>query len=423
MNLALRPYATAGIALVGASVIAATPLAPATSLAHSPLAVPVSSAAVSLSSSVDPLTRWGEVATAAFNNVNGIATYMSEHPFPLLQQVIANQTGYAQILITGLPTAAEALAKWATETMPTAFETAFAQVQAGQPQAAADTLTIAIGAAIWAGMTLSPAINIPGQIMQNLTATVKTVIGLPTITPLIAFVNTAITSPIQALGITAQSFTDSMGAGDTLGALNAVANLPAELVDQLLNKTVLDFRLTGGGRFISGALLTNLLIKIPKAITAAITPPAPPAIASVPDPAVASGTTLALSTDTAADATAPSATATPTLALTAEPADEAPAAAVEATPETPAVESASPPADSLGKPLVRQSLVATPGKGNATTNKPAAKVASDFRDGISSTVNKIGESVKKAFTKPEKKPASATSSDKGPGSSSSSDSK
>lgn len=170
MNLALRPYATAGIALVGAGVIAVSPLAPAPTLAHSASAVPVSSAAVSLSSSVDPLTRWGEVATTAFTNVNGIATYMSQHPFPLLQQVIANQTGYAQILTSGLPIAGEALVKWATETMPAAFETAFAQVQAGQPQAAADTMTIAIQAAIMAGMTLSPAINIPGQIMQNLTA-------------------------------------------------------------------------------------------------------------------------------------------------------------------------------------------------------------------------------------------------------------
>lgn len=227
------------------------------------------------------------------------------------------------------------------------------------------------------------------------------------------------------MGITAQSVTDSLAAGDTLGALNAVANLPAEFVDQLINNAVLSFRSSAGGRFITGGLLTNLLIKIPKAITAAITPPAAPAIASVPDTAATSGTTLTLSTDTAADATAPSSTATPTLALTAKPADEAPAAAVEAAPETPAVESASPPANSSVNPLVRQGLVATPGKGStaAAFNQPAAKVASTVRDGISATVNKIGESVKKAFAKPEKKPASATSSDKRTGSSSSGDSK
>lgn len=88
MELRLRPYATAGVALVGASVIAITPVAPPTS------DIRVANPAVQLSASVDPVTPWLEVFDNSAVNFAGLANAWLEAPAPILQQVIANQIGY-----------------------------------------------------------------------------------------------------------------------------------------------------------------------------------------------------------------------------------------------------------------------------------------------------------------------------------------
>ncbi len=77
-------------------------------------------------------------------------------------------------------------------------------------------------------------------------------------------------------------------------------------------------------------------------------------------------------------------------------------------------------------PLVRESLVSVPGQTGVlgTTHKPDANAASAVGDRISATAKKIGDSVKKTLTKPEKKSAAAsTGADKGTGSGNSGDSK
>lgn len=63
MHAALRPYVTASVALVGASVIAVTPVAP------TPLEIPVASPAVELTAAPKPLDFYGQVLEAAIVNV------------------------------------------------------------------------------------------------------------------------------------------------------------------------------------------------------------------------------------------------------------------------------------------------------------------------------------------------------------------
>ena len=88
VELRLRPYATAGVALVGASVIAIAPVAP-------PLPdVYVANPAVQLSAAVDPITPWLNVFNDSVINFAGLADAWLEAPSPVLQQVIANQIGY-----------------------------------------------------------------------------------------------------------------------------------------------------------------------------------------------------------------------------------------------------------------------------------------------------------------------------------------
>ncbi|MCV7257316.1 outer membrane porin GjpA [Mycobacterium shimoidei] len=94
MELATRPWITAGIALAGAGAIVATPMA-----MSSPTLPDLQTRAVNLTSGVDPLTEWADVLQAAQANATGIFDQFAAAPFPVLQQEIVNQVGYLQDLI------------------------------------------------------------------------------------------------------------------------------------------------------------------------------------------------------------------------------------------------------------------------------------------------------------------------------------
>lgn len=95
MHVKLRPYATAGLALVSATAIAATPVVATPSLPEVRAADP----AVQLSAAVNPITPWLEVWDNSETNFANLANAWLEAPAPVLQQVIANQLGY----LTQLP--------------------------------------------------------------------------------------------------------------------------------------------------------------------------------------------------------------------------------------------------------------------------------------------------------------------------------
>jgi hypothetical protein len=88
MELRLRPYATAGVALVGAGAIAMAPVAP-------PLPdIKVASPSVNLSATIDPFTPWEELIETSFGNVAGLVGDWGEAPLPVIQQIIVNQFTY-----------------------------------------------------------------------------------------------------------------------------------------------------------------------------------------------------------------------------------------------------------------------------------------------------------------------------------------
>lgn len=85
----LRPFTTAGVALVGATAIAITPVA-----LTAPPDVKANSPAVQLTAAIDPITPWLETFNNSEVNFANLANSWLEAPFPSLQQVIANQVGY-----------------------------------------------------------------------------------------------------------------------------------------------------------------------------------------------------------------------------------------------------------------------------------------------------------------------------------------
>lgn len=433
MNLALRPYVTAGVALVGASVIAVTPLSPPPAAIDNAMAR-VSAAAVDLTAAVDPITAWTDLFTRTPESILALADLIAENPAPILGQIVANWSGYGQTLGTALQTAGTGLSNYLTTQLPTALQTFSNQLTSGDMQGAAQTFSGAIfGLAFGIGFPMLNVLSIPADITQNFANAVATLPGFagPVISAGLSALMT-LTGTTLATGAGAQAVVDAFKSGDPVGAVNALAAIPAVIADALLN----GYESPDGG--LSPGLLTvshprspdaepwdpswpdglpAALVKSRLAIAKALgwedpattgvlsrlvaptaEPTAPPSASSVPD---ATATALTLSTDPAP--LEQEAKADPTTDAVADPADGSPTGA-----------SGAEPTNEKAVPLVRKSLVAKPDRdvGPGTAGKPAAKVASDVHEGISVTVNKIGEGIKKTFTKPEKK-STSRATDKG----------
>ncbi len=394
MNLALRPYVTAGVALVGASVIAVTPLA-----APPPA---IQTHAVQLSAAVDnPIDVFAPVFDKANTVVQAAIQAEVGKPFPILNALIGKAAVDAQMFGGMANEVAQSFATVGT-TLPPALQAAFQSLAAGDFNGYVAAFT--------------PVFMGPFLTFQNkYIATANWVRSQLTLAGQVAYV------AINAVnGLTIGQ------ALNLLGPINAITNTLTELAQVAIPSgdpgTIINTIQHGianigvaGLTFVdnyrsyvdSRRIALGKLINPPTALVA-LASPAPPS-------------------STMSELSAASATESPTTAPAVGAADTGESAAAGSKPESSEQTAVAVTAEQVTeptKPSVRNSLVAVPGKAGATTNKPAAKVASDFRDGISSTVNKIGESIKKAFTKPEKKQVStSTSSEKGPGSSSSSDSK
>ncbi|MCV7387821.1 hypothetical protein [Mycolicibacterium porcinum] len=363
----------------------------------------------------------------------------------VVQQIMANRMADATqvgTILQSLVTAAEGLLDPNNPySSVTRLQEAFSYLEAGEVDDAINYAWLALINApvsqlgfsvltLWDPLVASPAKDF-GKLVAVLqlgdaassTATNfgKFVTALPglVVSPGQAFLNGIGSTFSTALADSAQGFVDAVKAGDAETAASIAVNFPAVMAGAVLN----GYSYWGDSGMLGKYGPLSSLLRATETVARAIGKPKPkpplalmPADAStVPDASAAP--TVTLSTDPTLTATKNE--ATPKADTVATQPDSV--AAVDES--APVGTSGSTPTNQEPVPLVRKSLIATPGKADTLGTKPAAKVASDVRDGISATVNKIGESVKKAFTKPEKKPASATSSDKGPGSSSSSDSK
>jgi hypothetical protein len=117
-------------------------------------------------------------------------------------------------------------------------------------------------------------LDIPAKIAQNAADVIASAFSLTTALPLLTGVLGPIINPINALGSTAQDVVDALGAGDVIGALTAVVNVPAVLTGALLNGfeaadgTLLPGLLSMDS--FSGGLVQGLLLTIPRAIADAL---------------------------------------------------------------------------------------------------------------------------------------------------------
>ncbi|MEV0671024.1 hypothetical protein [Mycobacterium sp. NPDC050441] len=366
MRLALRPYLTAGVALVGAGVIAITPVAapPPEIQTH---AVQLSATAID-----NPIEVFSPVFERVDTLVQQAIQAQIDNPFPIVNGLIAKGLADGQHLGAIAAVVGEQVVSVAAN-FPVAMGKAAQRAAGGDFTGAVGEFTPVFTGPFFQVLAQWPLVPayvreqfvLAGQLASEVMGVTWSV-TMGQALRLFTVVN-AVAGALDELAV-------AIPAGDPGRAVNAVQHGVANVADAALS-------IAGGIRVHidrSRVRVRNILNPPPPA-------PAAPAIET------------------------PAATDTDATPVSAVDAPESRVATTEPAGET---------AKETVKPLVRHSLVAVPGKSgiDRAGSDRSAKVASDVRDKISSTVKKVDEGIKKAFAKPEKK---ATSGSHGSGTGSS----
>lgn len=421
MRNALRPYATTGAAMATAGAIALSLVGPPPALSETRVpAVYSSTADVELTASagtfVNPIERWVEVLEATNTSLSTLADKTKTDPMPVLRQIIANQSAYASIIGTSLTTTATGLVQWLTSeqgtgigsTLPASLPVIMERLSQGDIIGAQSEFASALSGLATTLFTMLDLLALPYQVSANVTAALKTIVregmfntGLVGKTGfgLLATVQMA----AQQLAESAQAIVDAGEAGDPVAALSAIINAPADLADVVINGHVNRFGKRVGGLLTFTAagssgwsLGSALLVHIPQAIAAAITPPAPaPAIADVASLPSPTAKTLSLNVgSTSESAEVPSVGTATETTTTDQPAE---AGSAEAAPTVDGHAADNNERVGTATPLVRKSRIAIPGKAETSAaDNDRANPIKNIRAGISSTVKKVRNDANKA---------------------------
>jgi hypothetical protein len=377
MHVAVSPHLMAGVALVGAGVIAVSPVRPSIPDIHVP-ALNVSSAAVELAALANPIEGWINILPHTVNNLLSLSTVIRADPAPILRQLIANQTGYAQTLATGFTGAGQALLDYATATVPAALNAIVADISQGNVVGAAGELNNVIGSLLLVGFPMFDVLAIPGQITDNLTNVVHALTGLQTLLPLVSGVLGPVEGTVTVAGIAGQAFVDAMGSGDPVTAFSAVINAPAALTDAFINGyTSEDGQTTFPGLLsispqnpFGAGIVQALSVSLPQAIATALgaTPPYTSQTTSLMAKVAAPADVASLPVSTATLVTLNTPSPAPDLVarkLAAEPESATPAAAIQAGAST-ATDDAKASATTTDEAKVDTAATA----GSDTPNRP-----------------------------------------------------
>lgn len=401
MQKAMRPAARAGIALVGASVIAMSPLAPPPATASATTSI--STAAVQLTSTVDPLTRWSQVATNTGENLGELGAYWMNNPMPITRQLITNVQTYADWISSGVQNTIPKLQYWAENQVAPAFELAVTQFQAGNVQQAVKTMTtvLAFNRVMFTLMPMMDLMKIPTSIGDHAAAVVREIFSINTMSPLFNGMSNVVMKTADSMATSAQAAIDAIEAGDVPTALTAVANAPANAIDSVLNSPsgLFDYRVVGGcGCIVTGGTVLNLVLRKAEFIAQAIALPKPESALPV--------------AKISAPDTAPVA---PAQAPVHEP--EAKAEATTEDDSAPA-DTAAVNASSTGAKDLSTGNKVTPGKPAAATSRTGQQLRTSLQN-AAGQVDKSAESVRddikkrvKSLTKGPKKAAASKAGEK-----------
>lgn len=441
MQLASRSYLAAGVALVGASAIAVSPMAPSVP-ATSPVHMHVA-----LTAAIDnPFTVFEPAFTATQTMISNIIERQTTNPAPIPRQLLENAVaGYqafmstppawqiAKILADGVIAAqnfgpnlaalgettsaagtalSEALSQLAAG-LPAGLEAAAAKIAAGDPGGALDGLVLdgmqpIINILIFA---VSPEINavghvlnIPQPIIDAATeSTLGVVIGLAAATVGVGYDLDGQPRAIlkQAL-VGAQEVANAVATGDPVKVVNAIQHGIADFAESVVFQTDATISM---GNYIEDTFVNALKQIKPKPFT-------PPDITIPTAKALAAPATVAIDVSTLKEEKPVSAPVTD--ADNASEVTDGAAApktdASEAAPSTDA-DKASTGIDDTTKTTTKLSTKASP---KATQGQSKAGSAKAVRTQVKSAVKKLTDGLKKDKPSTPKKASSdsAKSSDK-----------
>lgn len=305
----LRPYTTTGMALVGASVIALTPIAPSPATLSAPASSTiVSTADVTLAAVVDPLTRWGQVINNTTSNLGELGEYWMDDPFPIASELITNVQTYARMIATALPATATNLRNWANTQMGPAIQKAIGELLAGKPEQATRTITGPLGFVAFQLLPMMDLLRIPNLMIDHIYSVAKDIVSVAVLGNFVSLPLGYLNMAINAVGTSAQIALDAFKSGDIAGGLSAIVNAPADLINNVLNSNggLFDFRRAGStGSLIIGGAILNLLIKLPRKIAGGIAIPVPAAQAATAAAELPAGTGPIVDPDPAPSLPAP----------------------------------------------------------------------------------------------------------------------
>ncbi len=381
MQLTMKPYITAGVALVGASVIAVTPIAPHPDLSPPP--------AIALAASIDnPITVFKPVVNAAGDLIRETLQAEFADPFPILRQVFANQRFTVQKLLQAIDDGGAAIGELVAG-LPAALNAAGAILRTGDVNGAIDSL---VASGLMPILNFISGVTVPLQeAAQRPFAVGQALVGAAFETGLaltVALTQTFIgigfpvgTTPVlQNLVTVTESVLRSIGTLNPINIINAVQN---GVADVLLNtithisdfmvqtvpyiRTVIVNALKAGqpNPVVRTANLAASVATVPEIDAPTVTIAIPGAEADAGAPAV----TPVSNADTPVEA--------PVGQTPAEPAQEAPAEApaedAEDAAETPAEEVA------IEEPEEAEPAAARPSLKKAASGKTSPKRAGNPR--------------------------------------------
>src|SRR5690348_8011292 len=221
MEVASRPRFTAGIALVGAGIVAASTVSPVSHIhlqdVHLPAlrTVEVDLAAAALAATPP---SYAEVLQQAVTNAQALVKTFVANPTPILSQIARNQATTLQNLMAGLQTTGGDISTALKTTVPPLLQAAFSDLQSGNVEGAINNVlnaTLATAFPITGFIpTLSAALTQP---LTNLVNAVNAVQEGGVLSPLSLAV-TGVLGPVLsgagAFGVAVDNVGNAIGTGN-----------------------------------------------------------------------------------------------------------------------------------------------------------------------------------------------------------------
>jgi hypothetical protein len=233
----LRACLAGAVAIVGAGLIAANPVAPAVEshVVHRDVRLASADALADLVTATDPVTEWSSVISEAITNVQQIGSEIQADPLPVLAEVIGNQIAFGDTIDTNLQSLGTGLSTLITDELPGQLQTLFSGIEAGDISTSVNNFTTGLLVDLLPGASsLVNIFDIPGEIGQNLANVLTENVPNVGLEALLAPVG-ILFGTTQALADSSQSIVDALDAGQTDQAFTDLLNIPAVLTGAFLN--------------------------------------------------------------------------------------------------------------------------------------------------------------------------------------------